>query len=361
MELDPRLKLTLPIEEIEPTALDQIEAALKFPFLKLLAIMPDIHTGYALPIGAVALLEDHVWPAAVGYDIGCGMCHVTTGMKRSELPDLEELFKHLSDVIPVGFHELKTPAKEVTPFYSASRFAALTDAVMYHAVRQLGTLGSGNHFIEIGGNKEDTVGITVHSGSRRSGWLVGDFYMRLTKGPVELRSKIGKAYLKDMKWCLQYALDNRLKMLQACLKALGLNPPPQEDIINETHNHAIVTSKGVLHRKGATPAQKGQLGIIPANMRDGVWITRGLGNKEFLCSASHGAGRRLSRTAAKQLISTSKLKEQMKGIVYPPFKNTALLDEAPDAYKKIDEVIARQDGILVDIIDHFAPLLVMKG
>lgn len=110
--MDSRLKLTLPIEEIEASALEQIEAALKLPYLKLLAIMPDVHTGYALPIGAVALLEDHVWPAAVGYDIGCGMCHVNTGMKRSELPDLKELFKHLSDEIPVGFHELKTPATD---------------------------------------------------------------------------------------------------------------------------------------------------------------------------------------------------------------------------------------------------------
>lgn len=359
--MDSRLKLTLPIEEIEPSALEQIEAALKLPCLKLLVIMPDVHTGYDLPIGGVALLDDHVWPGAVGYDIGCGMCHVNTGMKRSELPDLEELFEYLSNVIPVGFHKLKTPATDVSPFISASRFAALTDSVMCNAVKQLGTLGSGNHFIEIGVNKEDTVGITVHSGSRRSGWLVGDFYMRLTKGPVPLRSKHGKAYLKDMKWCIQFALDNRLKMLQACLTALGLNPSLQEDIINESHNHAIVTSKGVLHRKGATPAQKGQLGIIPANMRDGVWITRGLGNKEFLCSASHGAGRRLSRTAAKQLISSSEVKEQMKGIVYPSLKGGALLDEAPEAYKKIDEIIARQDGILVDVIDHFSPLFVMKG
>lgn len=359
--MDSRLKLTLPIEEIEPSALKQIEAALKLPCLKLLAIMPDVHTGYDLPIGGVALLEDHVWPGAVGYDIGCGMCHVNTGMKRSELPDLEELFESLSNVIPVGFHKLKTPATDVSPFSSASRFAALTDSVMCNAVKQLGTLGSGNHFIEIGVNKQDMVGITVHSGSRRSGWLVGDFYMRLTKGPVPLRSKHGKAYLKDMKWCIQFALDNRLKMLQACLTALELNPSLQEDIINESHNHAIITSKGVLHRKGATPAQKGQLGIIPANMRDGVWITRGLGNKEFLCSASHGAGRRLSRTAAKQLISSSEVEEQMKGIVYPSFKGEELLDEAPEAYKKIDEIIARQDGILVDVIDHFAPLLVMKG
>ena len=359
--MDPRLKLTLPLEEIEATALEQIEAALKIPSLKLLAIMPDVHTGYDLPIGGVALLEDHIWPGAVGYDIGCGMCHFTTKMKRSELPDLQELFERLSNMIPVGFHKLKTPATDVTPFASASRFAALTDAVMCNAVRQLGTLGGGNHFIEIGVNKHNMVGVTVHSGSRRSGWLVGDFYMRLTKGPVPLSSKIGKAYLKDMKWCIQFALANRLKMLHACLTALGLDLPPQEDIINETHNHAIITSKGVLHRKGATPAQKGQLGIIPANMRDGVWITRGLGNEEFLCSASHGAGRKLSRTAAKQLISSSEVKEQMKGIVYPPLKGGALLDEAPAAYKEIDEVIARQDGILVDIIDHFSPVLVMKG
>jgi tRNA-splicing ligase RtcB len=131
-------------------------------------------------------------------------------------------------------------------------------------------------------------------------------------------------------------------------------------LTNENHNHAVVKEGNlVLHRKGATPAEKGQPGVIPANQRDGVWITQGLGNLDFLCSASHGAGRKMTRGAAAKKGTVMDLQKQMKGIVCRTDK--AVLDEAPWAYKKIDAVLAAQAGVLVDVVDHFRPLVVLKG
>lgn len=372
-----KLALTVPAEEIEPKAMEQIEAALKMTYLKRLAIMPDVHAGYDLPIGGVALLDGHIWPGAVGYDIGCGMCHVNTGREMNDLlPDvlyfgtpadhdksaLKRIQVRLNKMVPVGHFERQRSTTKFDKFPNASRYGVVADAVRYKASMQLGTLGGGNHFIEIGVNKDGIVGVTIHSGSRRPGWLIGDFYMRMTDGPVPLSSKMGQAYVKDMKWALDFALANRAHMMRCCLQAMGLGKDADklmETMVNENHNHAEVTKSGVLHRKGATPAKEGQLGIIPANMKDGVWITRGLGNTEFLSSASHGAGRAMSRKDARKLLDVDEFANQMEGIVSPVLGS--LLDEAPGAYKDIHSVIAAQDGILVDVVDHFKPVFVMKG
>jgi tRNA-splicing ligase RtcB len=169
-----------------------------------------------------------------------------------------------------------------------------------------------------------------------------------------------------MEWMLGYALANRRQIIRATLLAMHLKAGEAEALlqggamINENHNHAVLPGNDrVLHRKGATPAEKGQLGVIPANQRDGVWITRGLGTEEFLCSASHGAGRVLSRSAAMKKGTTRDLAKLMQGIVCRIDKD--VLDEAPWAYKKIDAVLAAQAGILVDVLDHFKPLIVLKG
>ncbi|MBU1001478.1 MAG: RtcB family protein [Proteobacteria bacterium] len=353
-----RLRLTIPLEQIEGGAREQIERTLALPCLKVLAIMPDVHVGYDLPIGGVALLDGHIWPGAVGYDIGCGMCHVLTEKPLAELPDLHQVYNRILQLIPVGFetHKKKTGFDK---FPNVSGDGKLNDVVREKAPIQLGTLGGGNHFIEIGVNPYDIVGITIHSGSRHPGWQIGDYYMKKTKGPVPVDSAIARAYVQDMEWALEYALENRAAMMRRCLEALGLGEDLMQGMINENHNHAEITPAGVLHRKGATPAESGQLGIIPANMRDGVWITRGLGNEFFLCSASHGAGRTMSRKKARQAIDFRSFMAQMEGIVAPV--EPRLLDEAPDAYKKIDDVLKAQDGVLVDVIDHFRPVLVVKG
>lgn len=357
--MDERLKLTIPAEEIEAGAWEQIEAALALPYLKTLAIMPDVHSGYDLPIGGVALLDGYIWPGAVGYDIGCGMCHVNTGAHIGGLnsADLREVYERIRRLVPVGFATHDKPHDGFQKFRNASGFSCLQDAVRERASRQVGTLGGGNHFIEIGVNDQGTIGVTIHSGSRRSGWLIGEFYMLTTGGPVPLESEIGQRYLADMTWALQFALDNRAAMMRCCLEALGLGS--DLPMVNENHNHAVVTPDGVLHRKGATPAEVGQPGIIPANMRDGVWITRGLGNEDFLCSASHGAGRAMSRGQAKKLIDPTRFETEMGDIITPDLGG--LVDEAAQAYKPIGQVLTAQDGLLVDIVDHFRPVVVVKG
>ncbi len=358
--MDERLRLTVPEGEIDGMTQDQIQRALELPYLKTLAIMPDVHAGYDLPIGGVALLDGHIWPGAVGYDIGCGMCHVNTGMPSTDFPAWETIFERIMKVVPVGFATLQSPDNGFERFPNATGYAAVADAVNHKASIQLGTLGSGNHFIEIGISERDgNVGVTIHSGSRRPGWLLGDFHMKKTGGPVPLDSEDGQNYLTDMTWALDFALKNRLIMMRRCLQVMGLDESLLDGVINENHNHATVTPDGVLHRKGATPAEAGQLGIIPANMRDGTYITRGLGNAEFLASASHGAGRSMSRNQARKSITLETLHAQMTGIVAPPLGK--LIDEAPEAYKDISGVIAAQDGVLVDVIDHLKPVLVVKG
>lgn len=358
MTVDARLLLTIPADGIEPSAMSQIEQALALPFLKKLAIMPDVHAGYDLPVGGVALLDGYIWPGAVGYDIGCGMCHISTGVHVSDIPPAESIFEGIMGRIPVGFSSRTTPLTH-RKFGNASGYACLGDAVRERASRQLGALGGGNHFIEVGVNAEGMVGITIHSGSRRPGWIIADFYMRMTGGPVPVDSEIGQKYLADMEWAQMFALDNRAEMMRQCLWALHLRQDLVENMINENHNHAVLTDDGVLHRKGATPAEFGKLGIIPANMRDGVWITRGLGNEKFLCSASHGAGRRMSRTEAKKRVDMVKFADDMRGVVTPDL--SGISDEHPEAYKPIGDVLSAQDGVLVDIVDHFKPIVVVKG
>jgi Uncharacterized conserved protein len=365
----PKLQLTLPWEDLELSCQQQIIKVLALPELELLAIMPDAHTGYDLCIGGVALLRGAVSPSFVGYDIGCGMCHVNTGLGLRglglEKPEQREaLFRRIQETVPAGLGK-KQGVDSGLVFTSASRDKGLEKKVEPSVKTQLGTLGSGNHFLEIGVNPKGEVGVTLHSGSRRAGYDIASWYMR--KGRLlKLSSELGQAYMADMHWALDFALENRRVMLRKCLECMGLAAHDIRKLlapgvmINETHNHAAMRGKNsVLHRKGATPAEAGQTGIIPANQKDGVWITRGLGNEAFLCSASHGAGRLLSRKAASHKGSVADMQRAMKGIVCRTDKG--VLDEGPWAYKSIKEVLAAQDGVLVDITDHFKPVIVLKG
>lgn len=426
----PRLSLTIPPERIDAVTWDQIESALALSCMVHLAVMPDAHAGYDLCIGGVALLDGHISPSFVGYDIGCGMCHVNTGLPADEaLPDeaaRQLLFDRLRLAIPVGTATRAHGEYDLPRFTSASGDTQLTDAVNARQSIQLATLGGGNHFLEVGVNRRGEIGVTVHSGSRRSGWDIGAWYMKQGR-LFPLDSRLGRAYRQDMNWALDYALLNRRLMLEHALRALAdvhrqlalarpahkpatgtaapkartrpaaspastlpasslsspvftaspapsSQPPLSEQeislllgrMINENHNHAVIWSQPgpsgaplVLHRKGATPADAGQPGIIPANQRDGVYVTEGLGNTEYLSSASHGAGRRMSRNEAQRTIPLERFQSQMRGIVCRADKG--VLDEAPDAYKPIAEVLAAQDGVLVRIIDHFRPLVVLKG
>ena len=366
--MEGKIKTLIPLEDIEPEALKQIKDVASLDIVKKLAIMPDVHTGYDLCIGGVALVDGHISPSFVGYDIGCGMCFVNTGIKTEDIFKTKKERKKVADEIykniPVGKSIRKKPL-DYRPFKSASGDKNLDKKVNQKLYHSLGTLGSGNHFIEIGENLNGEVCITIHSGSRNIGHSIASYYMK--KGrflPVD--NYWGQAYIHDMNFALQYALDNRLTMMKQILEILGftekeINKIMKKTLINENHNHAVITEEGVLHRKGATPADEGQLGIIPANMKDGVYITVGLGNKEFLSSASHGAGRVLSRRKAKEMIDIKDFKKimEMADIVANVSESTK--DEAPFAYKDINTVINLQKGVVVDVVDVVKPLINIKG
>ena len=370
-----KLRSLIPVHELEHSAQSQIYEALALDFLIKLAVMPDCHTGYTLPIGGVALLDNVISPEYVGYDIGCGMCFIATRILASKFFKNEKkklkLFDEIYRRIPVGFNSRKQ-GRIYRDFKNASGNQGLADKVHAKVYIQLGTLGGGNHFIEIGVNRKGYITVTIHSGSRNPGHSIASYYMNLSKhvdvhlpkGFLDLRSECGQQYLHDMNYALEYALENRTIMMREMLHLLGYNGHEIDSLINhhmvnENHNHAVVDGTEVLHRKGATPADKGQIGIIPGSMKTGVYVTEGLGNEEYLSSSSHGAGRKMGRKVAKKKIKLERFKEQMHGIVAKVEKST--LDEAPDAYKNLHTVIQNQEGIVIKTLDHADPLINVKG
>lgn len=371
-----KLRSLIPLEELEQSAQQQIYAALELDFLKLLAVMPDCHTGYTLPIGGVALLDGVISPEYVGYDIGCGMCYIATRLPVTKKLNTHKkklkLFNDIYDKTPVGFNSRASSRTYDNQFPCAAGSQELANKVNDRLYVQLGTLGGGNHFIEIGENQEGYITIAVHSGSRNPGHSVASYYMKLStivdvhlpKGFLDLKSECGQQYLTDMNHMLQYALDNRRAIMRDVLFLLGyreteINTMLNHHMVNENHNHAIVQATGVLHRKGATPADEGQIGIIPGSMKAGIYVTEGLGNGLYLCSSSHGAGRKMGRKKAKQKIKLSRFQDQMNGVVAKVDKST--LDEAPDAYKDLHKVIQDQEGVVIKTIDFAKPLVNVKG
>jgi len=359
----PKVNSLIPFHEIEEAAYSQIMNVINLDCLKTLAIMPDVHAGYDMCIGGVALLDGYISPSFIGYDLGCGMTFVNTEAKVEDVFDGDErlLFDDIYKAIPVGFSVREAPL-DYEDFKSAGDFKDLDKRVAARLHLSLGTLGGGNHFIEIGSNTDNEVCITIHSGSRNIGHSIGSKYMKLGR-MFKIDSDLGKAYLEDMTFALEFALANRLCMMKSVANLMGFRwtNKLKDTLINENHNHAIVTEDGILHRKGATPADKDQLGVIPANMRDGVYVTKGLGNKEFLSSASHGAGRVYSRRKAKEEIPLELFEQTMKenNIIAKVERST--LDESPFAYKDIDTVIGYQEGIVLNVIDKIKPIINIKA
>jgi tRNA-splicing ligase RtcB len=375
-----KMEQALASEEDSDSGLSQVHDALDLDFLIKLALMPDYHKGYLLPIGGVALLDGVISPNYVGYDIGCGMCCVITDLEFQDvfqnMENGRRIYNEIIKAIPVGmtWHE---SGIDYDKFKSAGGFKDLDKMIETRINTQLGTLGGGNHFIEIGFNKKGKLGVTIHSGSRKSGWWVGQHYMALAKneekqfpnGFLDSRGDLGIAYWEDMEFFLKYALENRKIMMERILEVLGFTSKDikkmlSTGMINENHNHAVFYGSKILHRKGATPAYKGVKGVIPGNILAGTYITEGLGNEEYLCSASHGAGRRNSRKAAKKRFAEEKglveeTRKQMSEIICPRLNK--IRDELPFAYKDVESVIALQEGIVIKTLDHITPRIVVKG
>lgn len=358
-------------DNIEPDVLNQFNSAIEQDYSVKAALMPDAHLGYSLPIGAVVATEGVILPSWVGYDIGCGMLAVKTPLLKEEvIPFREKIFQSVYRAVPTGFHHNKRDSEWdhghilMTP--------ELKKIFAKSGLKQIGTLGSGNHFIEISHDEKGSVWVVIHSGSRNVGHSVATHYMKLASGGKKAREghfglKVntgkGQDYIADMQFCLEFALENRKQMLDRVLREIyfyvrsGAEPQKLE-FINRTHNHAELKDGLWIHRKGATHAEKGMSGVIPGNMRDGSFIVVGKGNPDSLNSSAHGAGRAMSRKQAKKVINMEEFRKQMVNITSKVSGST--LDEAPDAYKNIFEIMKLQKE-LVEITHHLKPLINVKA
>ena len=363
-----KIKFMLPLEEIESEALGQAMLVAAQPETKRMVIMPDVHFGYSMPIGGVAVLDNHISPAYVGVDIGCGMIYLDTKVSAVDMfPDKDSkirVFEEIHEKIPMGVGSMGESHELVPEFKSSIGDKDLDKRIAVKIFIQIGTLGGGNHFIEIGITESGTIAITIHSGSRGPGNMTAGVYTKKVgdhRMSVSLDSDLGQAYWTDMEYFIDYAFVNRLKMMEGVIKALGLSHKwgkLKKEIVNKPHNYAVKTEEGILHRKGATSSNKDELGIIPGNMRDGVWVVKGLGNDEWLNSSSHGAGRPFSRGDAKRNLSMDDFEEQMKDIVSTVSRK--ILDEAPDAYKDINAVLEPQFGVVIEKVDYVKPIINIK-
>ncbi len=354
--------------DIEAAALEQFYHALKPDFVVRGALMPDAHTGYSLPIGAVVATDGVILPAWVGYDIGCGLCAVPTSFAKAEIERFATaIFSGIYRAIPVGFKQNKTDSRWDQARLPSSK--VLSTIFAKNGLKQLGSLGSGNHFIEIVYDERQRIWIIIHSGSRNLGHSVATHYMKLA-GDGKAReghfgfatnSREGRDYILDLNYCLEFALANRFEMLARVVRVIQHDCPGDADwqqLINRNHNHAELTKGLWIHRKGATHAEAGMRGVIPGNMRDGSFIVEGKGNQEALCSSSHGAGRVMGRNATKRNLKLKQFAESMTGIVAKVDRHT--LDEAPLAYKDIFAVMQQQEQ-LVTVKHLVKPLINIKG
>lgn len=359
--------------------LAQMHESMAHDFAVKGALMPDAHAGYSLPIGGVVLTQGVVVPAWVGYDIGCGMRGIRTNIIKDDMtPErLEEIKELVLKAIPMGQNKhTRAGAREHKYEKLSEMFTKKGHEIFWsRGLGQLGTLGGGNHFVEIGYDEENWVWICIHSGSRGVGHAIATHYMNaaareagVMKGnieggfPLKVGTPLFNEYYQDMMAALRWSEYNRMLMTEEVMKAMGKvfkDRIVAKQAIDNIHNTAnFLVGDQFLHRKGATAANKGELGIIPGNMRDGFFVVKGLGNDESLNSASHGAGRVMSRGEAKQKIDFDEFQKEMEHVVTNVSIHT--IDEAPAAYKDIFEVMDSQKDC-VEIIHHVKPLLNLKG
>lgn len=333
-------------DEVEETAIEQIKLLCGQPWTSGLSIriMPDVHAGAGCTIGTTMKVKDYVVPNLVGVDIGCGM--EVAKLEPQDI-DLVKLDRFVRKKIPSGFsnrstpHELYAPlaAEQINKLYSQDIIlkAGSMDAVLC----SVGTLGGGNHFIELNKSETGELYIVIHSGSRNFGLQVANYYQQIAderqpfadEGLAFLTGDTTKAYLHDMMIAQEFATLNRHAMMWDILQYLGVKP-----VETFTTIHNYIEPETHILRKGAVSAKKGEKFIIPINMRDGSLICVGKGNDDWNQSAPHGAGRLMSRAQAKKNLSVDEFKKQMEGI-YTTSANISTLDESPMAYKGMENIV----------------------
>jgi len=374
------------INDIEDGALTQIINLSNLPFaFKHIAIMPDCHQGYGMPIGAVLATKNIIIPNAVGVDIGCGMCALKTSITSLDIETLKNIMSEIRLLIPLGFEYQKdNQDKSLMPKDYDINCMHILKEQYNAALKQIGTLGGGNHFIEIQKDNEDYIWVMIHSGSRNLGKKVADYYNKkavflndlwfskvekekeLAFFPIE--TKEAKEYINEMNYCIDFAFANRMLIMEnikKCFNKVLDNKIEYNNIINIAHNYARHENhfghNVLVHRKGATSAKLNEVGIIPGSQGTKSYIVKGLGNKESFESCSHGAGRKMGRGQAQRELNLDAEIKQLndKGIIHS-IRNIKDLDEATGAYKSIDEVMENQKD-LVEIITELKPIAVIKG
>ena len=374
--------------DVEETAMRQIENLTTLPFLHHhLAIMPDVHAGMGMPIGGVLACDGAVIPNAVGVDIGCGMCAVKTNWKMEDLPAhviRKEIMKGIRARIPLGMdhHKEAQDAKYLPQGHDIDKME-IVKRRQHSILHEVGTLGGGNHFIELQKDEEGNLWIMIHSGSRNLGKQVGDYYNKIAVSLNEKWHSVVSpeirlpflphgtrefgAYWNEMKYCIDFALCNRKLMMERIQEVIAdsLKGIEFEPMINIAHNYAAIEhhfgKDVIVHRKGATLAREGVIGIIPGSQGTASYIVEGLGNPDSFCSCSHGAGRVLSRKAAiKTLDMNAEVRNlEAKGIIHA-IRCQDDMQEASGAYKDIDTVIANEAD-LVKVKTKLLPIAVIKG
>ena len=386
---DGRIHVKMWLNEIEDGALEQVKNISNLPFaFHHVAIMPDCHQGYGMPIGSILATERVVIPNAVGVDIGCGLCAVRTSLTDIDKETLKKImggskeFKGgIRGIVPVGFnHQNKKENESLLPDLSLG--GEIVSQEFNNAREQIGTLGGGNHFIEIQKGDDGRVWVMIHSGSRNIGFKVAKHYNEIAVSlnekywsvvpkswelaflPVE--SQEGQDYIKEMNYCVGFALANRKLMMERVLSVIGeFTGATSEPMINIAHNYASLENqfgRNVwVHRKGATKADEGLTGIIPGSQGTNSYIVTGKGNDDSFRSCSHGAGRKMGRKEAERSLNLQDeiAKLDALGVIHG-IRNASDLDEAAGAYKPIDEVMENQK-YLVDIKVKLTPLAVIKG
>lgn len=373
---------------VEPLAFKQIMNLASLPFVHHhLAFMPDVHPGVGMTIGGVLATRGVVIPNAVGVDIGCGMCAVKTNVRVEDLSQdfiRKGLMKGIRKQIPIGMDHHKVAQDEsLMPQKEITERMIIVSRLYKSALKQIGTLGGGNHFIELQKDQNGCLWVMIHSGSRNIGNRVAEHYDQIARKlnekwfsrvnpdinlafiPVDTREF--DDYWAEMEYCVEFALANRsLIMNRICQVIADCIPDAKfEPMINIAHNYAAwenhFDERVIVHRKGATRAALGEVGIIPGSQGTKSYITKGLGNADSFMSCSHGAGRVMSRSEAVRTLNLEKEQAMMdaKGII-GALRCQKDLEEAASAYKNIDEVMANQID-LTRIITALEPIAVIKG
>lgn len=390
------IKSWVPEDELDLDTLEQANNLANLPFsFKHIALMPDSHQGYGMPIGGVCATLDVISPNMVGYDVGCGVACCKLPIKEITQEQIKKIFGGseeykggIRSLVPVGFkHHKKKQSMDLLPNFVADLLDSVIDSELSSAQKQIGTLGGGNHFIEIQKGSDGFIYIMIHSGSRNLGHKVASHYINAAKKlnrkwyssinpkhdldflPVD--SQEGQNYLSEMNYCVKFAKASRKLMMVRCIESFLETVDLNDFLMDETnlwdvaHNYVVQEhhfGKNVwIHRKGATRAYEGDIGLIPGSQGTSSYIVKGLGNPESFKSCSHGAGRAMSRTKAKDLLSLDMEKAILddQGIIHS-IRNKSDLDEAPGSYKDITKVMENQKD-LVEIVIELKPLGVIKG